>query len=70
MNLEERTVEVMRGFNQWQEINFKHLHEGDNFRLFEPNGDSVVNEKNEVIFYATSNPYFNEDFEVWMINTE
>jgi hypothetical protein len=64
-----RKVLVKRG-NTWKEIGFKHLHVGDNFRLFEPIGDEVANEKNEVIFYATSSPYYDVDLETWWIDTE
>lgn len=68
--MEFRKVVVKRGINRWEEVEFRHLHVGDNFRLFEPNGDSVVNEKNEEIFYASSNPYFCDEWEAWMIDTE
>ena len=68
--MEFRKVLVKRGINRWEETEFKHLHLGDNFRLFEPNGDSVINEKNEEIFCATSNAFFSEEWEAWMINTE
>lgn len=70
MIVNKRTVSVLKGINRWEEIDFKHLHVGDNFRLFEPNGDLVVNEKNESIFCATSNPYYSEEWEVWMIKTD
>jgi hypothetical protein len=65
-----RKVLVKRGISRWEEIDFKHLHEGDNFKMFEPNGDAVVNEKNEEIFCATSQPFYSDEWEAWMVKTE
>jgi hypothetical protein len=67
--IENRKVLVLRGF-RWEEVNFKHLTIGDNFRVFEANGNAVANEKNEEIFCATSSPYYDVDLETWWIDTE
>lgn len=65
--MELRTVLVNRS-GSWKEINFNELNKGDNFRLFEPNGDEVIDEKGGNIFYSTSEPYKNDDG-IWTIET-
>jgi hypothetical protein len=65
--MEIRTVEVYRR-GQWEEIHFKDLCHGDNFRMFESNGDSVTDEKGNVVFGCDGYPYKNQAG-VWQINT-
>jgi hypothetical protein len=64
--MEMRTVQVNRN-GLWQSINFRDLNEGDNFRLYEPNGDAVVDTKGNEVFYSTSEPYKNEEG-IWTID--
>lgn len=62
-----RTVEVNRN-GIWKEISFMELNKGDNFRMFESNGDPVIDKNGNTIFYSTSEPYKNND-SVWSIDT-
>ena len=64
--MESRKVLVNRN-GSWKEISFKELNKGDNFRMFEDTGEEVVDQKGNVIFYSTSEPYKNEDG-FWSIN--
>ena len=64
---ELRKVEIFEN-GQWNEIEFKDLKLGNKFRLFEPDGERVIDkEKNEDEWMATSDAYLNEN-EVYQIN--
>lgn len=62
-----RTVEVNRN-GTWKEISFMELNKGDNFRMFESNGDIVLDREGNTVFYSTSEPYKNEEG-IWSIET-
>ena len=54
--------------NNGKEILFKDLKKGDKFRLFEPDGDKVIDEGYD-LFLATSNAYLNKN-DVWEVQSE
>ncbi|AYP68343.1 hypothetical protein PQE75_gp136 [Bacillus phage vB_BcoS-136] len=60
-----RKVEVRRD-KEWVGIHFSELKKGDNFRMFEPTGEEVVDKKGNTIFYAESEVYKTDDG-VWCI---
>lgn len=64
--MDTRKVEVNRD-GTWKEIRFNELNKGDNFRMFESDGEPVLDLKGNSILYSTSEPYKNEDG-VWQIN--
>ncbi|MFB5758995.1 hypothetical protein [Paenibacillus medicaginis] len=67
---ETRTVQrlVSLASMEWQTIEFRELKQGDAFRMFEPNGEPVVDMKGRCEFLAMGKPYLNEDG-IWQINT-
>lgn len=65
LKMEFRKVMVSRN-GTWKEIDFNELSKGDNFRLFEPSGESVSDQSGNEIFYSTSEPYKNDDG-IWTI---
>jgi hypothetical protein len=67
-SVERKTLVKRNG--KWEEKPFKELEKGDNFQLFEPSGDQVFDHKNDYIFCATSQPYFCQELEAWVIDVE
>jgi hypothetical protein len=64
--MDMRTVEVNRN-GIWKAIDFKKLNKGDNFKMFEPTGEPVIDNNNNTVFYSTSEPYKNENG-IWQID--
>ncbi|WP_342532718.1 hypothetical protein MHB40_14755 [Lysinibacillus sp. FSL K6-0057] len=49
---------VLKQVNEeFVECEMKEIKKGDLFKMFEPNGDNVVNKYGEDVFTATSNAY-------------
>jgi|LFRM01.1.fsa_nt_gb hypothetical protein len=46
---------------KWKQINFENIRAGDIFRLFEPTGETVVDDKGNDKFIAKTNAYLNKD---------
>ena len=44
----------------WTNIDFDKLVEGDRFRLFESNGEQVVNTKGQSEWIASCSPFLNK----------
>lgn len=62
-----RKIEVLKD-DAWEQKEFYELREGDTFRMFESTGESVIGNKNDTIFKATSNPFGNDG--TWAIDIE
>lgn len=43
----------------WHEVPFSELRKGDDFRLFEPDGEPVVDPDGKTIWRALSDPFIN-----------
>jgi hypothetical protein len=52
---------------QYKTIKFEELQAGDRFRLFESNGDPVMDHEGNVDFAAESDPYWDPDASGWAI---
>lgn len=55
-----RKVEVLKD-GKWQEIEFKKIHKGDIFRLFESTGEPVMDNNGKTEFVAKNEPYMTSD---------
>jgi hypothetical protein len=63
---ELRTVEWFIPGLEYQKCEMSQLTEGDQFRMFDPDGTPVKWDE-ETVFIATGNPYLNEDG-IWTID--
>ncbi len=59
-----RKVVVLRD-DDWQEIPFEQLKNGDTFRMYEPTGEPILNEAGTVFHKATSEPFLKDG--IWAI---
>ena len=64
-----RSTQVLRN-NEWGNINFTELKNGDIFRLFEPDGKVVRDKLGDDEFMAVSDPYLYKDEQTWMIDIQ
>lgn len=55
--------------NKWIEVAFESLKKGDVFRVFEPDG-KPVRDRGATVFVATSDAFYSEDFETYMVRCE
>jgi len=55
---------------EWVEIDFRQLRKGDNFRMFELNGEEVLDEYGNKIMKAKSDPYYDLELECWLVDLE
>lgn len=62
-----RKIEIYKD-NHWQEIDFHNLKTGDKFRMFEPSGEPVVGNKNDIEFVATSDTFWDEKLQQYAID--
>jgi hypothetical protein len=62
-----RRTEVFRN-NRWEKIEFKQLKKGDNFRMFELNGEEVTDQSGQKLFSAKSETYYDVDLECWIVD--
>lgn len=69
MNVNFRRTLAFRN-HKWVEIDFKQLQKGDNFRMFELNGDEVLDEYGNKTMQAKSDPYYDLELECWIIDLE
>lgn len=55
---------------KWTDFPFYAIREGTIYRLFKPNGEPVIDHKNEgiTIFEAITDAYFSEELEEWIID--
>ena len=60
--LKNRVTEIWKD-GGWKEIDFRDLHQGQTFRLWEPTGEYVGD------FMAASDPYISDE-NVWMVEVE
>ena len=56
-----RTVERRRGHDNWEPVEFMELTSGDIFRMYEQDGEPVIDQKGHKEWIATSKPYINKD---------
>lgn len=61
MNTSNRRVEKFISGKGWKVINPETLKRGDLFRMFEPNGTIVINNKFHGTFIALSDSFINGD---------
>lgn len=54
--------------NQWKDIDFIQLKQGDKFRMFEPDGEIVKDKNNNTEFNAIGDVYFHEECKTWAID--
>ena len=62
---QNRKAQIFKNEN-WIDVEFQELKNGDNFRLFEFNGEEVKDKNGNTKFIATSDAYLNNGF--WTIN--
>lgn len=58
--IDDRYVLVLNGL-EWYRKSFMDLKKGDVFKLFEPDGTSVKDEKGQEVLFALSDVYKNPD---------
>ncbi|MBS4172986.1 hypothetical protein [Bacillus sp. FJAT-49736] len=68
MNHFRKTV-VIRN-REWVEIDFCQLQKGDNFKMFEQNGEEVLDEFGNTWMQAKSDPYYDLELECWLVDIE
>lgn len=56
-----RTVERRRGQDNWEPVLFMELTRGDIFRMYEQDGEPVIDQKGHKEWIAASKPYINKD---------
>lgn len=57
-----RTVKRRRrGHDNWEPVLFMELTIGDTFRMYEQNGEPVIDQKGRKEWIAASKPYINKD---------
>ncbi|MGV3465734.1 MAG: hypothetical protein ACO1OT_10630 [Heyndrickxia sp.] len=56
--------------NKWMEIDFRQLQKGDNFMMFELNGEEVLDEYGNNVMQAKSDPYYDFELECWIVDLE
>jgi hypothetical protein len=56
-----RTVERRRGYDNWEPVLFMELTRGDIFRMYEQNGEPVIDQKGRKEWIAAGKPYINKD---------
>lgn len=64
---ELRVVEVYT-VNGWQEVEMSDLRVGDRFRMFEPNGDPVVNRNDGTSEWVVQTPPRVGEYGVYEVN--
>lgn len=62
IRMDNRRVEVKRN-DEWTEVELKDINPGEMFRLYESTGESVIGNKNDTEFKATTAPYLNNSGE-------
>ncbi|MFA1509873.1 hypothetical protein ACDN41_11655 [Priestia aryabhattai] len=62
-----RTQVLEKGI--WKDISFKQLYREADFRIYDENNILVKDSNGNTEFHATSNPYYSNAYECWMINT-
>lgn len=66
--MNNRTVERLKGVAWTPIVGINELHKGNVFRMFEPDGEPVVSNEGEIIFHATSEPYWSDIHNDWSID--
>jgi hypothetical protein len=62
-----RTVEVKRN-GEWALIHMNELRKDEYFKMFEPDGELVVDEEGKSIFYTISEPYYSDKYNTWIVD--
>lgn len=63
-------IKVYKVVNQaYEECEMKDIRKGDVFKMYEANGEEVINEHNETVFHAISDAYVYEN-NIWMVDVE
>lgn len=65
--MNDRIISVYRD-GKWQTVEFFELRLGDQFAIFEPNGEIVLSDEGYAFFEVVSKPY-KEDNE-WIVEVE
>ncbi len=66
MNKDKVTTKIFQN-NNWVEIEFTELKDGDRFQLINPDGTFHKDEYRETDWIADGLPYLNKD-DIWQIN--
>lgn len=61
-------VEIKKNGN-WEEDHFSNVKTGDSFKMYHQDGTQFLYDQDgEDIYLAASDPYFDEDLGVWLID--
>lgn len=67
--MSDRIISAFRD-GKWQAVEFHELRVGDQFSLFESTGEVVPSDEGYVVFKVTSEPYFSEEGNEWVVDVE
>ena len=56
-----RTVERRRGYDNWEPVLFMELTSGCTFRMYEQDGEPVIDQKGRKEWTAAGKPYITKD---------
>jgi hypothetical protein len=65
-----RTIELLVGTEFQPVEGVRYLSNGCKFRMFEADGEPVVDMYGNAVFLATSDPYWHVKFSAWVIDID
>ncbi|KAF0819038.1 hypothetical protein KIS4809_2330 [Bacillus sp. ZZV12-4809] len=65
--LEIHRIEINKD-GKWEEVHFNKICPGDSFRMYHPNGTQFIDSNNEHVLYATSEPFYDEELDAWLVH--
>jgi hypothetical protein len=56
---------------EWKEADYSEIKAGDNFKMYDADGNQFVYEQDEEnTYYAASTPFFDSELGVWFIEIQ